>query len=51
MRLRGAHVHYFLCHVVARNLPAEPRNPDEELLNFLSQNVREERLPNRKANI
>ena len=35
----GGVQHRFLCHVVARNLPAEPRNLHAELLNFLSQNL------------
>ncbi len=36
VRPRYAHVHRFLCHVVARNLPAAPLNLHAELLNFLS---------------
>ncbi len=47
----GGVQHRFLCHVVARNLPAEPRNLHAELLNFLSQNLAKKCLFQRKANI
>jgi hypothetical protein len=47
----GGVQHRFLCHVVARNLPAEPRNLHAELLNFLSQNLAKKCFFHRKANI
>ncbi len=36
VRPQCTHMHRFLCHVIARNLPAEPLNLHAELLNFLS---------------